>query len=51
VARAAGVARVLVACDDDNLASRRLIERSGAELENIVKSQRDDVLVRRYWIN
>ncbi len=51
IARAAGVDRVLVACDDDNEASRVIIERCGGVLEDVVQS-RDDVPVpvRRYWI-
>ena len=51
IARAAGVDRVLVACDDDNEASGVIIERCGGVLEDVVQS-RDDVPVpvRRYWI-
>jgi len=39
-----GIDRVLVACDDDNVASARTIEMNGGVLEDV----RDDV--RRYWI-
>lgn len=40
-----GVVRVLVVCDDDNVASRRIIESAGGELENVVDG------LRRYWIH
>ncbi|HWS37777.1 MAG TPA: GNAT family N-acetyltransferase [Actinoplanes sp.] len=47
-ARALGLARVLVTCDDDNPASAGVIERNGGVLEDV----RDTWLgvVRRYWI-
>lgn len=51
VARAAGVDRVLVTCDDDNVGSRVVIERCGGKFADIVTSQEDDVSVRRYWID
>lgn len=47
-AGALGLDRVLLTCDDDNLASRRTIERSGGVLEDV----RDTAIgrKRRYWI-
>jgi predicted acetyltransferase len=47
-ARALGLDRVLVTCDDENLASARTIERCGGVLEEV----RDTELghTRRYWI-
>jgi predicted acetyltransferase len=47
-ARALGMDRVLVTCDDSNIASARTIEKSGGVLEDI----RDTELgrTRRYWI-
>jgi predicted acetyltransferase len=45
VARAAGVDRVLVTCDEDNVSSRRVIEACGGRLEILPGSRR-----RRYWI-
>ena len=50
VARAAGVGRVLVCCDDDNLGSANVIERCGGRLESTVIAS-DGVPVRRYWID
>lgn len=43
-ARALGIDRALVTCDDDNEPSARTIERNGGALEDV----RDGV--RRYWI-
>lgn len=47
-ARALGLQRVLVTCDDINLASARTIENAGGALEDV----RDTELgrTRRYWI-
>jgi len=47
-ARALGLDRVLVTCDDTNLASARTIEKAGGVLEDV----RDTELgrTRRYWI-
>jgi predicted acetyltransferase len=49
VARAGGVGRALVTCDDDNIGSATVIEANGGVLEDIV----DDagVALRRYWID
>ena len=47
VARAAGVGRVLVTCDDDNLGSIAVIERCGGRRD--VEWPGDD-RTRRYWI-
>lgn len=49
VARAAGVDRVLVTCDDDNAGSAAVIERCGGVLEGRVEDA--GVLKRRYWID
>ena len=49
VARAGGVGRVLVTCDDDNIGSATVIEANGGVLEDIVDD--DGVPLRRYWID
>lgn len=49
VARAEGVGRVLVTCDEDNVGSRRVIETIGGVLESIVTTD-DGRRLRRYWI-
>ncbi|HEX2706374.1 MAG TPA: GNAT family N-acetyltransferase [Candidatus Lustribacter sp.] len=45
VARGLGLGRLLVTCDEDNIGSARIIERSGGVLEDV----RGDK--RRYWID
>jgi predicted acetyltransferase len=49
VARAEGVDRVLVTCDDDNTGSAVIIERAGGELDD-VRIAPDGTHRRRYWI-
>jgi predicted acetyltransferase len=49
VARALGIDRVLVTCDDDNIGSATVIERGGGVLDSTVESSHG-VAVRRYWI-
>ena len=52
IARAAGVERVLVTCDDDNVGSAAVIERCGGVFDSIVARSDDDAtLCRRYWID
>jgi predicted acetyltransferase len=53
VARSVGVDRVLVTCDDGNLASARVIERCGGVLESVAARTEDDRVIpfRRYWID
>ena len=48
-ARKLGLKRVLITCDDDNVASRRIIERNGGLFENAV----DHAGVRklRFWVD
>jgi len=48
--RAMGVYRVLVTCDDQNLLSRKVIERGGGILENVALDD-DGTWIRRYWID
>ncbi|WP_240644019.1 GNAT family N-acetyltransferase [Antribacter gilvus] len=42
------VERALVTCDDDNVASARVIERCGGELESVVTHE--GARKRRYWV-
>jgi predicted acetyltransferase len=49
IARANGVQRVLVICDQDNTGSRTVIEACGGQLE-LVEDVRGTP-VRRYWID
>jgi len=50
VARAEGVGRVLVTCDQQNIGSAATIERCGGVLENVVVGH-DGAHMRRYWID
>lgn len=50
VCAALGLEKVLVTCDTDNPASRRVIEKCGGVLENITDDSRLKVQKRRYWI-
>jgi predicted acetyltransferase len=51
IVRSLGVDRVLVTCDDDNIASIRVIESCGGRLESIEPQLRRQALKRRYWID
>ncbi len=46
--RARGIDPVLVTCDDDNIASAKVIEANGGRLESVVPGEAD-VPKRRYW--
>jgi predicted acetyltransferase len=50
IARAVGVERVLVTCDDDNVGSAMVIERCGGVFDSLVDS-REGPPKRRYWID
>ena len=49
--RRLGLDRVLLTCDDRNLASARIIEANGGRLENIVADPAGRGALRRYWIS
>lgn len=44
------IRRVLLTCLDDNIASARIIEANGGELENVIEHPSGRGRVRRYWI-
>ena len=50
VARALGIADVLVTCDDDNVGSAMVIERCGGVLDSTGASEHRGTPIRRYWI-
>jgi predicted acetyltransferase len=50
VARSLGLSRVLLTCDDTNLASARVIEACGGRFENKVLDEASGLERRRYWI-
>lgn len=45
-----GIERALVTCDEDNVASRRIIEGAGGVFESTFESADQRVPTRRYWI-
>ncbi|MDQ1612651.1 MAG: hypothetical protein QOG00_2582 [Pyrinomonadaceae bacterium] len=49
-ARSLGLARALLTCDTDNVASARIIERNGGVLAAQVVSHRSGKLISQYWI-
>jgi len=51
IARANGVDRVLMICDDDNVGSRAAIEACGGQLESVVQIASHPSPIRRYWID
>lgn len=52
ILRARGIRRVLVTCDDDNLASAKVIEANGGVLEGVVPHvDAGEPPRRRYWIS
>ena len=51
IARAEGVDRVLVTCDEDNAGSRVVIESCGGQLESVMNSSDGGPPKRRYWID
>jgi predicted acetyltransferase len=50
-ARGRGLHRVLLTCDETNVASRKIIERNGGQFENAVAVEGSAVKKLRYWIN
>jgi predicted acetyltransferase len=51
IVRSVGVDRVLVTCDDDNIGSATVIERSGGVFESLTAIRPGDTPQRRYWID
>lgn len=51
IARERGLHRVLLTCDETNIASRKVIEKNGGQPENSVQVEGQTVLKMRYWIN
>jgi predicted acetyltransferase len=51
IARATGIDRVLVTCDDGNAGSIAVIEACGGRLDNVVESAAGGSQIRRYWFD
>jgi predicted acetyltransferase len=50
IARATGVERVLVTCDDGNVGSATVIEACGGKLDSVIRTAPEAPPTRRYWI-
>jgi len=50
-AKAMGLRRVLITCDETNIGSRRIIEANGGRFENAVEQPGDPIKKLRYWID
>lgn len=50
IARRAGFERLLCICDDDNLASEKVIIKNGGVFENSLFDPAENVTVKRFWI-
>ena len=50
-AKRLGLKRVLITCDDDNVASAKIIERNSGALEDKCDRGEPGKLTRRYWID
>ena len=50
-AKELGIKQVLVTCNDNNIASARIIENNGGKLADKVKTEYAKYLTRRYWID
>lgn len=51
IARELGFGRMLCVCDEDNLASERVIIKNGGIFENRLYDDEEKVFVKRYWID
>ena len=51
IARANGVERVLVTCDDNNIGSIAVIEACGGRLDSVITTAPEAPPKRRYWID
>jgi predicted acetyltransferase len=51
IARASGIDRVLVTCDDGNIGSIAVIEACGGQLDSVIEIAPQAPRIRRYWID
>lgn len=51
ITRELGFVRVLCVCDEDNIASERVIIKNGVIFENRLYDEKEKVFVKRYWID
>ncbi|HZU67854.1 MAG TPA: GNAT family N-acetyltransferase [Ktedonobacteraceae bacterium] len=50
-AKELGLYRVLLTCDENNIGSKKIIEKNGGQFENAIKSDDSPVKKLRYWID
>jgi predicted acetyltransferase len=50
-AKELGFTRVLLTCDEDNIASKKIIEYNGGQFENAIQIEGSPVKKLRYWID
>jgi len=50
IAKRLGIEKALITADEDNYASRKVIEANGGQLENIVQGKVFPNLLARYWV-
>lgn len=51
IAKKLNFKRILCVCDDDNIASEKVILSNGGILENELYDEKENVVVKRFWIN
>ena len=51
LSRQFGFDRILCVCDEDNLASEKVILKNGGIFENSLYDEKECVFVKRYWID
>ena len=51
LSREFGFSKILAVCDEDNVASERVIVKNGGVLENELFDEEENVMVKRYWID
>ena len=49
--RVYGIKNILITCDEDNIGSRKIIEKNGGYYEKTFFDKSEQKNVRRYWIN
>jgi predicted acetyltransferase len=50
IARSIGIDEVLIVCNESNIASARVIESCGGEVESVIDGEDGKTRQRRYWI-
>lgn len=51
IASGLGIQSAMVTCADENIASCRVIERAGGQLEKVFTDEKNGELVRKYWLS